>query len=73
MQYIKSQTAIVKSWTERVFGEITFSTAARQASIVFAISLFLGLCGWSPSFAQQADGNWIEAGDILLKIPPPPK
>jgi Trypsin len=39
--------------------EITFSTAARQAGIVFAITLFVGLCGWSPSLAQQVDGNWM--------------
>ena len=49
----------IRRWTERVCAEITFRTAARQASIVFVILLFLGLCGWSPSFAQQADGNWM--------------
>ena len=49
----------IRRWTERVCGEITFSTAARQASIVFAVSLVLGPCGWSPSFAQQPDRNWM--------------
>jgi Trypsin len=44
--------------TERVCGEITFSTAARPASIMFGITIFLSLCGGSPSFAQQAD-NWM--------------
>ena len=49
----------LRRWTERVGGEFASSTAARQASATFAITLFLSLCGWSPSFAQQADGNWM--------------
>ncbi len=45
-------------WTERVCGEITFSTAFRPVSIMFAIAFFLSPSGWSPAFAQQTD-NWM--------------
>ena len=47
-----------RRWTEGVCGEITFSTASRLASIMFAATFFLSLCGSSPSFAQQAN-NWM--------------
>ena len=45
-------------WKERGCGEITFSTAFRPVSIMFAIAFFLSLSGWSPSFAEETD-NWM--------------
>jgi hypothetical protein len=47
-----------RRWTEGVCGEITFSTASRLASIMFAATFFLTPCGSSPSFAQEAE-NWM--------------
>jgi Trypsin len=44
---------------ERVHGEITSGAAARLASIVLAVAVFLGFWGASPSSAQQADRNWM--------------
>jgi len=49
----------LRRWTGRVCGGITFGTAARRASIVLASALGIGLWGLSPSFAQQADRNWV--------------
>lgn len=45
-------------WKERGCGEITFNTAFRPVSIMFAIAFFLSLSGWSPSFAEETN-NWM--------------